>query len=129
MLLTTFCSSSSLSGSSSSGTGRDSGYPTSAETRTPQGCGRTPPPLRYLTSVLLFRLLTVSVPQDVERLDRALVQLQVVPQNLDQDVLAVLGHPVTRDLKETGARVGPGVEDCQCIFSCCFVGQLVVVLL
>ena len=42
--------------------------------------------------------LTVCVPQDVERLDRVLVQLEVVPQDLDQHVFTVLRHPGTRDL-------------------------------
>lgn len=42
--------------------------------------------------------LTVGVPEDVERLDRVLVQLEVVPQDLDQHVFTVLRHPVTRDL-------------------------------
>lgn len=43
--------------------------------------------------------LTVCVPEDVQRLDRVLVQLEVVPQDLDQHVFTVLQHPVTRNLK------------------------------
>lgn len=44
------------------------------------------------------------------------MQLQVVPQNLDQHVFAVLGHPVTRNLKETGTKIKVGVEHCECVF-------------
>lgn len=42
--------------------------------------------------------LTVGVPEDVERPDRVLMQLQVVPQYLDQHMFAVLWHPVMRNL-------------------------------
>lgn len=51
------------------------------------------------TALFEAPVLTESVPQYVERLNRVLVQLQVVPQDLDEHVFAVLGHPVARNLK------------------------------
>lgn len=53
--------------------------------------------------------LTVCVPEDVQRLDRVLVQLEVVPQDLDQHVFTVLQHPVTRNLKRHERQRGQSV--------------------
>lgn len=58
----------------------------------------------------------MCVPEDVEGLDGVLVKLQVVPQDLDQHVLTVLGHPASGDLGAGHQGLEPcGQEDtCVC---------------